>query len=417
MDKIIDILKDALESETLIRLIFGDLRKKSNPFKKAALRPLLLQGELCYQIEYQFPNKVTHENLKKDQCLELCQELLTEVFKQMNLFTEEADYQILASNPDKPRIIKKAATKTMPALSHNYEKQYIIPDHTPCDFLIRLGVMDQSGTVIQKHYAKFRQINRFLEIVSDVLDFLPDERNSSGGGDGRDGNSSGEGDARGPLRIVDFGCGKAYLTFALYHYLRLRLGKNVEIIGLDLKSDVIDFCNRVAEDLNYSELRFLQGDIAEYDRQERADMVVTLHACDTATDYALIKAVGWGASVILSVPCCQHELFSQISNELQSPLLKHGILKDRFCEILTDGLRGLKLEEQGYDVSMIEFTSLEHTSKNIMIRAVKTGKKSEAAGEEYRRLKEYWHVNPTIDRLYRRGPSTGLPEDIYSSLT
>lgn len=393
MDKIIDVLKDALESETLIRLSFGDLRKKSNPFKKAALRPLLLQGELCYQIEYHFPNKVTHENLKKDQCPELCRELLTEVFKQMNLFTEEADYQILASNPDRPRIIKKAPTKVMPALSHNYEKQYIIPDHTPCDFLIRLGVMDQSGTVIQKHYAKFRQINRFLEIVSDVLDFLPAERDSS------DNSGGGGGDAaRGPLRIVDFGCGKAYLTFALYHYLRLRLGKNVEIIGLDLKSDVIDFCNQVAKDLKYSELRFLQGDIAEYDRQEKADMVVTLHACDTATDYALIKAVGWGASVILSVPCCQHELFSQISNELQSPLLKHGILKDRFCEILTDGLRGLKLEEQGYDVSMIEFTSLEHTSKNIMIRAVKTGKKS-GAGERYRRLKEYWHVEPTIDRL------------------
>ncbi len=361
----------------MVKLSFGDLRKKSNPFKKAALRPLLLQGELCYQIEYHFPNKVTHENLKKDQCLELCRELLTEVFKQMNLFTEEADYQILASNPDRPKIIKKAATKTMPALSHNYEKQYIIPDHTPCDFLIRLGVMDQSGTVIQKHYAKFRQINRFLEIVSDVLDFLPER----------------------PLRIVDFGCGKAYLTFALYHYLKLKLGKNVEIIGLDLKSDVIDFCNWVAEDLNYSGLKFLKGDIAEYDQQERADMVVTLHACDTATDYALIKAVGWGASVILSVPCCQHELFSQISNELQSPFLKHGILKDRFCEILTDGLRGLKLEAQGYDVSMIEFTSLEHTSKNIMIRAVKTGKKSAAAVEEYRRLQEYWHVEPSIDRL------------------
>lgn len=379
MEKIIDLLKNTIENETLIKLSFGDLRRKSNPFKKAILRPVLLQGELCYQMEYHTQNKVTHKNLKKEQCLEVCTELITDLFKQMNLFSVDADYQILASNPDKPRILKKTATKTMPGLSHNYEKQYIIPDHVPCDFLIRLGVMDQSGQVIQKHYAKFRQINRFLEIVSDVLDYLPHKTES--------------------LRIVDFGCGKAYLTFALYYYLKLQSEKAVEIIGLDLKEDVIDFCNRVAQDLNYEGLHFLKGDIAAYSEQGKADMVVTLHACDTATDYALMKAVGWDASVILSVPCCQHELFSQISNELHNPILKHGILNERFCSILTDGLRGLKLDELGYDVSMIEFTSLEHTSKNIMIRAVKTGKKSSAAGEEYRRLKEYWHVNPTIDQL------------------
>jgi len=379
MNKIIDLLEKTLETETLIKLSFGDLRKKSNPYKKAILRPLLLQGVLCYQIEYHFQNKVTHENLKKDQCLELCKELITDVFKQMNLFSVDADYQILASDPDKPRIIKRAATKTMPALNHNHEKQYVIPDHVPCDFLIRLSVMDQGGQVIQKHYAKFRQINRFLEIVSDVLDYLPNKTK--------------------PLRIVDFGCGKAYLTFALYYYLKLKLGKDVAIIGLDLKEDIIDFCNLVAKDLNYDGLHFRKGDIAEYSEQCKADMVVTLHACDTATDYAFIKAVGWGASVILSVPCCQHELFSQISNELHNPLLKHGILNERFCSILTDGLRGLKLESQGYDVSMIEFTSLEHTSKNIMIRAVKTGKKRDGSLKEYRRLKEYWHVNPTIDQL------------------
>ncbi len=379
MDKITDLLKTLFENETLIKLSFGDLRKKSNSYRKAILRPLLLQGELCYQIEYHFQNKVTHKNLKKQECLDLCSELITDIFKQMNLFSVDADYQILAASPDKPRIIKKAATKTMPPLSHNQDKQYIIPDRVHCDFLIRLGVMDENGQVIQKHYAKFRQINRFLEIVADVMGFLPNKAE--------------------PLRIVDFGCGKAYLTFALYYYLNVELHKEVEIIGLDLKEDVIDFCRKVARDLQYDGLEFRKGDIAEYSEQEKADMVVTLHACDTATDYALIKAVGWGASVILSVPCCQHELFNQIFNELHHPILKHGILNDRFCSVLTDGLRGLKLEEQGYDVSMIEFTSLEHTSKNIMIRAVKSAGKNAAAGEEYRRLKEYWHVNPTIDRL------------------
>ena len=387
MEKIIELLGDSLKNETLIKLSFGDLRKKSYPFRSAAVRPLLLRGELCYQIEYHYPDKVIHKNLRAEECPPLFEELIRDVFKQINLFCTGADYQILASNPDKPRIIKQAATKTIPPLSHDKEKQYILPEDVPCDFLIRLGVMDKSGRVIRKHYAKFRQINRFLEIVSDALDFLPEK----GAPDGREGGE--------PLQIIDFGCGKAYLTFALYHYLKLMLGKNVSITGLDLKTDVIDFCNMIAKDLKYENLQFLKGDIAEYSEKEKADMVVTLHACDTATDYALIKAVGWDASVILSVPCCQHELFSQISNELHSPILKHGILNERFCAILTDGLRGLKLEEQGYEVAMIEFTSLEHTSKNIMIRAVKTGKKKPAAGEEYRRLKEYWNVNPTINRL------------------
>lgn len=379
MEKFNELINEILEKQSLIKMIFSGLRKKTTPHQRIEIRPLLLQGQLCYQIEYQYPKKVTHENVSKEQCLKLCENFLAEQYKQANLFCVEGDYQILAAKPDKPKIIKKPASKTQPSLNHNYEKQYILPDNVPCDFLIRLGVMDPSGQVIQKHYAKFRQINRFLEIVSDVLEYLPNKQE--------------------PLRIVDFGCGKAYLTFALYHYLKLKLGKNVEIIGLDLKTDVIDFCNRVAKDLNYEELQFLKGDIAEYTEESKADMVVTLHACDTATDYALIKAVGWDASVLLSVPCCQHELFHQISNNLHAPILKHGILNERFSSILTDGLRGLKLESKGYEVSMIEFTSLEHTAKNIMIRAVKTGKPRNTALEEYQQLKEYWHVNPTIDQL------------------
>lgn len=379
MEKFNELIYEILGNQSLIKMIFSGLRKKTTPYQRVEIRPLLLQGQLCYQIEYHYQKKVTHDNVDQEQCLKLCESFLIEVFKQVNVFCVEGDYQILAAKPDKPRIIKKPATKSLSSLDHNQKKQYILPEDEPCDFLIRLGVMDKSGQVIQKHYAKFRQINRFLEIVSDVLDYLPSNTE--------------------PLRIIDFGCGKAYLTFALYHYLKLKLGKNVEIIGLDLKTDVIDFCNHVAKDLHYDELQFLKGDIAEYTGNNKADMVVTLHACDTATDYALIKAVGWDASVILSVPCCQHELFRQISNDLHNPIFKHGLLNERFCAILTDGLRGLKLEECGYEVSMIEFTSLEHTSKNIMIRAVQTGKPRTAAGEEYQKLKDYWNVNPTIDQL------------------
>ena len=203
------------------------------------------------------------------------------------------------------------------------------------------------------------------------------------------------------IRIIDFGCGKSYLTFALYYYLHIIKERNVSIVGLDLKKSVIDFCSRTACELGYTDLTFLMGDIADY-TGDNADMVVTLHACDTATDYALINAVNWNTRVILSVPCCQHELFSQIKNELHQPMLEYGIIKDKFTELLTDALRGLKLEEMGYKVSMIEFTPLEHTSKNIMIKAVKGmpyKKLQQKAADEYSRLKEFYNVNPAIDML------------------
>ena len=310
-------------------------------------------------------------------------------FKQANVFTADHDIQILAAKTEKPRITTKLADSNhiglSGSLSHNREKNYIIPDGTPCDFLIRLGVMDSNGKVVQKHYSKFRQINRFLEIIDDVFPYLAPEKASHK-----------------PIKIIDFGCGKAYLTFAIYHYLKLMKGLNVEITGLDLKTDVINFCNKVASDLGYCGLRFLRGDIADY-KNDHADMVVTLHAFDTATDYALINAVSWNTKVILSVPCCQHELFKQIKNDLHQPMLKHGILKDRLTEYLTDGLRGLKLESRGYDVSMIEFTSLEHTARNIMIKAIKkfdpAGPRTAKAQAQYDALCDFYHVKPTIGKL------------------
>lgn len=376
MNKIYDLLLDITDKNTLIKLIFGNPRKKSNPCKKVTVRPFLNQGALQYQFEYIVDNKASHENTDIKAFLKKAMKLIEDDFKQVNIFSEESDYQILATKPDNPKIIKSPPTKTLKTLEHNRAKEYIIPDETHCDFLIALGVMDKSGKVFQKHYAKFRQINRFLEIVSDVAEKIP----SNG-------------------KIIDFGCGKAYLTFALYYYLNIKLSKNVEIIGLDLKSDVIDFCTNTATQLDYSKLSFQLGDIVEFDSVDNADMVVTLHACDTATDFALIKAVGWNASVILSVPCCQHELFSMLNDEIHSQIFSHGILKERFSAILTDGLRSLKLQSKGYEVDLIEFTSLEHTSKNIMIRALKCDKNNDYALKSYEALKEYWHVNPTIDNL------------------
>ena len=217
-------------------------------------------------------------------------------------------------------------------------------------FLVELGVMTKDGAVTKAKYDKFRQINRFLEFVQDILPALPPDRT---------------------ITILDFGCGKSYLTFAIYHFLKVLHRRDVRIIGLDLKKDVIANCNRLAEKLGYSELTFLHGDIADYEGMNQVDMVVTLHACDTATDFALAKAIGWNASVILSVPCCQHELNKQIKNESLAPLLKYGLIKERTAALFTDAIRGNLLEAAGYQTQILEFIDMEHTPKNILLRAVR----------------------------------------------
>lgn len=383
MNRLSETVCRVFDGGRLIKMIISGKRRKSAECRKVTIRPVKLKDGLSYQAEYTFEKKVTHENVDADGAAALAVRLLTEEFKQADVFTADEDLHILSSKPERPHISTKPASRGMPSLelSHNRKKNYIISDCEPVDFLVRLGVMDENGKVFQRSYSKFRQINRYLEIVEDVYDYLPKDRT---------------------VKIIDFGCGKAYLTFALHYYLRGIKGRDVEITGLDLKKDVIDFCGKVSNDLGYDGLRFMTGDIADF-KSDGADMVVTLHACDTATDYALINAVSWNSRVILSVPCCQHELFKQIKNDIHQPMLKYGILKDRLTEYLTDGLRGLKLESKGYDVSMIEFTSLEHTARNIMIKAVKTGSpdsaKSRKALAEYQRLCEFYHVKPTIDKL------------------
>lgn len=414
MKDIEKLLEEILNAE-LEKLVFSAARNKSVPYKRITIRPVMLHGELAFQIELAEDKKALHENVDKDRAIELSLEYVRDYFKQINGITLRENVQVLAAKPDKPRIIRKNADKAASSksiagiddyrkidarkvLSHNRTKNYIIPDGIPCDFLIELGVMDHSGKVFQKSYAKFRQINRYLEIVADSLKNMTEIPGKEADGDSR------------PFRVIDFGCGKAYLTFALYWYLRSQCGMNVEIIGLDLKADVIEFCSDVAKKLGYDQLTFMHGDIADFE-SEGADMVVTLHACDTATDYALANAVRWGSKIILSVPCCQHELFKQINNPLMKPMLKHGILNERFTEILTDGLRGLRLEARGYEVDMIEFTSLEHTARNIMIKAILKNSiadinsnsgvhnardfRAKKAAAEYDALCEAYNVKPT----------------------
>jgi len=381
MENLNDIIRKCFDKNNIIKIILSNKRKKTLNIKKVDIRPVIIKGERLYQFEFFYDNKATHLNLDSKTSTDKIIELMDINFKQCNIFTSENDINILASKLDKPRIVRHKPTMEACVPSHDNTKNYIIEDGKPCDFLIELNVMTKDGNVIPKHYSKFRQINRYLEIIDDIYEYLPKNRT---------------------IKIIDFGCGKAYLTFAIYHYLKELKNLDVQIIGLDLKKGVIDFCNEKANCLGYTGLKFLLGDIVEY-KSDYADLVVTLHACDTATDFALMNAVKWNTKVILSVPCCQHELFNQISNDIHEPMLKHGILKDRLTEYLTDGLRGLKLESKGYDVSMIEFTSLEHTSKNILIKAIKTGHENDAKAQnainEYAKLKDFYQVNPSIDLL------------------
>ncbi|MEW4372477.1 class I SAM-dependent methyltransferase [Paenibacillus kandeliae] len=351
MESLHKLIHQLTESGELISATLSQRRKRDpEAFTKVVVKPVELKKQLFYQFAYHYSNKVTHDNVPAAEAARPLMELFEQHLRQGLLCTPEADYQILISKKYKVSILTKTATKTVADLNHNRKKRYILDEGEPVPFLVELGIMNADGKVLAKKYDKFRQINRFLEMVQDILPALPEGRE---------------------LTIVDFGCGKSYLTFALYHYLNIQQRRPLNIVGLDLKADVIQHCSQLAEKLNYDHLRFLVGDIADYDELDQVDMVVTLHACDTATDAALEKAVRWGASAILSVPCCQHELFSQVQNDALSPLLSHGILKERFSALATDAIRAKLLDLMGYRTQLLEFIDMEHTPKNILIRAVK----------------------------------------------
>ena len=366
-------------NQDLIRIIISGPRKKEGP-SKIQIRPLLIKGQLKYQITQTVGQKELHQNYEEAEVCRMAEEWIHTEFRQLQMESRTASGTLLMSKKGKATIKikqKSEEQKTfVPMLTHNRQKHYLLEEGVPVPFLIDLGVMTEEGKIRHAKYDKFRQLNRFLEFIEDILPKLPKDRE---------------------VTIIDFGCDKSYLTFAMYHYLRQLKGYDVRIIGLDLKEDVIKTCSRLAEKYHYEKLKFYQGDIASYEGCEQADMVVTLHACDTATDYALYKAVKWGASVILSVPCCQHELNRQIRNEQMEPVLGYGILKERFAAILTDGLRAQMLESAGYDTQILEFIDMEHTPKNILIRAIKSdGEKKKMQDLEKPELLQALNINPQI---------------------
>ena len=377
MEEIIQFLAGILNRE-FIRAVFSNSRVKDNVVK-AKLRPMEQKGELLFQLESFTKTQAFHKNLTVEETKDELAKLLEE-FRQVQVETVSEDITVLISKKGKATIKRKRKKVQAKAadLSHNRKKKYILEEGIVVPFLQDLGVMTQDGKIVRTKMDKFRQINRFLEFVEDILPQLDKDRE---------------------LTLLDFGCGKSYLTFAMYYYLKVLKGYNIRIIGLDLKKDVIEHCNQLRTRYGYDKLDFYEGDIASYKGVESVDMVVTLHACDTATDYALAKAVKWGAKVILSVPCCQHEANRTIADETLSPVMDYGILKERFAAIATDGARAKLLESKGYQTQILEFIDMEHTPKNLLIRAVKTGKPDAKAYEEVQNMSRMLNIDLTLKKL------------------
>ena len=386
MDELRQLLTNYIENkETILNATASNPRDREK-IQKLRIRPVLKKEELLYQAEQFVGTRAYHQNLCPDALVDFLVSAMTTDFRQLELETARHKVVILVSKKGKTTIREKskAPQEQEIDLSHNRQKQYILPQDKPVPFLVELGVQTAEGKVVKAKYDKFRQINRYLEFVRDILPALPRE--------GR------------PLQIIDFGCGKSYLTFALYYYLRVMNQYDICVIGLDLKKDVIENCQALADKFGYDGLKFQVGDIGSYENDtENVDMVVTLHACDTATDHALAKAVKWNARVILSVPCCQHELNRQISCDALNPVLKYGLIRERMAALMTDALRADLLEECGYDTQILEFIDMEHTPKNILIRAVKKNHMKYHAGakqhEELIQMEEFLHINPTLRRL------------------
>ena len=372
---------------------------------KIKIRPIALKGRILFQVTRTVGAKEMHENLEAEAAAELLDKVTGTLFKQIEITGKKGSITVLTGKKGTVTVKERAAkvagssesgmkvngetggmkpagseSGEMPGASHNRIKNYCLPEGEPVPFLVELGVMTAAGKVVAAKYDKFRQINRYLEFVADIVPQLPTDREIS---------------------IIDFGCGKSYLTFALYYYLHEKLGFPVRITGLDLKEDVIAHCNELAEKFGYEGLSFLHGNIADYTGTDSVDMVVTLHACDTATDFALEKAVKWGAKVIFCVPCCQHELNRQIKCDTLAPIFKYGLLKERMAALITDGLRANMLEEAGYRTQILEFIDMEHTPKNILIRGVRQPLKIRKK-TGYREVEEFLNVEPTLEKLLDR---------------
>lgn len=384
MNQIEELLKRVLTS-LLVDMVISSARGGGD-FIKIKVRPVMIRDSLYFQVSRYTDKQVFHENMTAEDALETLSGWILHDFRQAQIRMQDEMVTVLVSKKGKATIkSKKAACIETQNLEHNRKKQYIIEEGMAVPFMIDLGVMTESGKIIRTRYDKYRQINRFLEFIEDILPELPTDRT---------------------VHIIDFGCGKSYLTFAMYYYLKVLKHYDIRITGLDLKQKVIEDCQALADQYGYDGLQFLCGDIADYNGTDEVDMVVTLHACDTATDYALYKAVKWHASVILSVPCCQHELNRKMQCETLSGAFQYGLIKERTAALMTDAMRGQLLEMKGYKTQLLEFIDMEHTPKNILIRGVKSkGLLPKAARkqqmENYQKCRDFFGAELTLEKLFK----------------
>lgn len=373
--------------ETMLK---ADIQKIiiSNPFSKSEeYKKIIIENKgKTYQVAKYTDKQVFHENITQDELPERTYALAENKYKQINGMSATAEHIILVSKKGNCTYkVKKTATDAVKLSAkqqgHNRQKNYILKEGMNIAPLVDMGVFTKDGKVVNVMYDKYKQINRFIEIIDDEVSNLNVEE----------------------LNVIDFGCGKSYLTFVVYYYLTEVMNLKVNMIGLDLKEDVIKKCNQAAEKYNYTNLKFEVGDVNGFKTPFNVDMVITLHACDTATDFALYNAIQWNAKMIFSVPCCQHELNKQIKPEELSILSRYGIIKERFSALATDAIRGNLLEYCGYKTQLLEFIDFEHTPKNILIRAVRRPimpkqVKENMLGEVRAMMKEF-AFEPTLYKL------------------
>jgi SAM-dependent methyltransferase len=365
---------ESLQADTFISCTCSSAKVSSVP-SKITIRSVAIKNGLQFQISEQIKEKIYHKNTHFEELITYLLKMGI-VYKQILIQTTEWDYQVLC-NKKQIKILKKQPTKSLKIVDHNKSKNRILVEGHPTEFLYKLGIMDSHGQIKKGMRDKFVQVNRFLETIQDVIPALKNDK----------------------LFVVDYGCGSALLTFALYHFIHDILKKNVEMIGLDLKNDVITKCQDIAKDLGYYHLKFKVQNIHDHTPHEQIDLIVSLHACDTATDAVLEKGIRWNVPVILAVPCCQKQLLKQIENPQLHPLLKHGVLKERFAALVTDAARAQFLTMHGYNTDVIEFIDMEHTPKNVMIRAIKhTSKVPESVFTDYEEFTKVLNIKPYLER-------------------
>lgn len=371
---------EKLIADKPIKIILSNKASKENEFNKVVITKKVIKNKPMYQIEKFTDTQAFHININEADLKNILSEYIDIQYKQLNAWGEEYEFNLKITKKGKVLTNIKMyspSNKSICATTHNTKKNYILKEGSYIPPLVDLGVFTKEGKIVNSKYDKYKQINKFIEIVEDSLKNYKSET----------------------IRIIDFGCGKSYLTFVLYYYLVEIKKLNVHITGLDLKEKVIKNCNEIAKKYGYTNLKFKLGNINSYKHPTDVDMVVTLHACDTATDYALFNAICWNAQIILSVPCCQHEVNKQIKSDNAKLITRYGIIKERTSALLTDAIRANMLEYCGYKTQILEFIDIDHSPKNLLIRAIKSHISDKTKNEVLKEVNQIindFNLNPTL---------------------